>query len=663
MKRGVSFKPINFTFTLVLTIIFLALTLVSFKIRIENVEYLQSLLLGISSYSVIITSYNYKHRHDDYLEKVIIPLVDKAKVIEDPNTWLKEMIQLAWYGFPLSAILGIIIYMGSGVVLYSIFAGAVAIVTYFYPWVKMWDARNSLQSQVERELPIVTVTMWSMAQLGYGIMKMVEELKSNETYSRIVKREKRGSLVLLKGRKEEDQEFMKAIPKEFLKIHRDFVLFNMPPEEAIVREAKDHPSKLFERLMLGAVSISKSGGSLIEFMNRITVEVMSELKRKWENFGRAASNLGELSLLFLLILPLFAIWFAVTSNNPVYGTDSVAFFMIPLIGFGLYMYLSFNAPPEEIKIKGDTKKGILALAVSIVVLVVVSLFKILRPTGGFLWIYFEVPILSFSFFYGYPVYQRIRAKNEAEEKLPIFVRSVAELIRSTGDNLYNALRKLKEGELLSSSLVKVTTFGKVIDDTISRYLSAMVTTGTFEPKTDSWIVNVIFRNLMEMDRQGVLRYNVFTRLAEITDAYYDAIMAKKRSLYTFVGSSILAPAIIAGVIVMTVYVLHSIAGLVQIPNLSIQSTNGIAIPSGIIGLLNFFLAFINIGNYVNQMLPTLELMIAETGVIFGVLYAKSADGTIRDTFRIVQVSIVAILSIIAMQIALTYVVHVPSLLA
>ncbi|BCU70947.1 type II secretion system F family protein [Stygiolobus caldivivus] len=686
-KGRLEFKvtPINFLFTLVISIVILALTVLSFKfLSIPNLPYLQSMFLGLLAYSVVITVYNYMHRYDDYLEAVIIPLVDKAKVIEDPNNWLSEMIQYAWLGLPLSAILGIVVYMGSGVVLYSASAGAVAVITYFYPWVKTWDYRNSLATQVEKELPVVSIMMWSMAQLGYGVMKMVEELKSNETYSDLkVKgskkkekknKKKRGSLLLFGKRKAPNDggheevkekvelEYLKAIPREFLKIHRDFVLFNIPPEEAIVREAKDHPSKVFERLLLGAVSISRSGGSLMEFMNRISVEVMLELRRRWENFGKAASNLGELALLFLLIVPLFAIWFSVSSNNPIYGTDSVAFFMVPLVGFALYMYLSLSAPPEDVKIGGDVKKGVIALVVSIIVLVALTIFKVITPTGQLLWVYFEVPVMSFSFFYGYSVYQRIKAKNEADEKLPIFVRSVAELIRSTGDNLYNALRKLEEGDLLSTTLVKVTTFGKLIDDTISRYVSAMVTTGNFNPRTDSWILNTVFRNLMEMDKQGVLRYNIFTRLAEITDSYYDAIMAKKRSLYMFVGAAALAPAIMAGVVVMTVYVLHSISGLVQIPNLNLQSTNGIAIPSGITGLLNFFTAFINVGNDVDQMLPTLELMIAETGVIFGVLYAKAADGTVKNTFRIFQVSIIAVVSIIVMQIALTYVTQVPNLL-
>jgi hypothetical protein len=55
-------------------------------------------------------------------------------------------------------------------------------------------------------------------------------------------------------------------------------------------------------------------------------------------------------------------------------------------------------------------------------------------------------------------------------------------------------------------------------------------------------------------------------------------------------------------------------------------------------------------------------MIAETGVIFGLLYAKAADGTVKNTFRVFQVSIVAVISIIAMQIALTYVTHAPNIL-
>jgi hypothetical protein len=676
-KKQLRFEasPINFLFTLIVTIVVLTLALLSFKfLRFSGLPYLESLLLGLLPYSVVITVFNYIHKYDDYLTNVIVPLVEKSKLIEDPNIWLKEMVQYSWYGYPLSAVVGMMIYIGSGDVLYSLAGGAVVIITYFYPWVKMWDARNSLATQVEKEMPIVSIMMWSMAQLGFGIMKMVEELKSSETYAdmKVKNRDKktRGSLLIFdkkssKQVNEEEKvemEYLKAVPREFLKIHRDFVLFNIPPEEAIVREAKDHPSKVFERLLLGAVSISKSGGSLMEFMNRITVEVMEELKRKWENFGRAASNLGELALLFLLIVPLFSIWFAVSSNNPVYGTDSVAFFMVPLIGFVLYMYLAFSAPPEDVKINGDIKKGGIALVISMILLAVLTIFKILSPRGLLLWIYFEMPVMAFSFFYGYSAYQRIKAKNEAEEKLPIFVRSVAELIRSTGDNFFNALRKLQEGDLLSSTLVKATTFGKLIDDTISRYVSSMITTGNFNPRTDSWILNTVFRNLMEMDRQGVLRYNIFTRLAEITDAYYDAIMAKKRSLYMFVGAAAIAPAIMAGVIVMTVYVLHSISGLVQIPNLNLQSANGIAIPSGITGLLNFFTAFINIGNEVNEMLPTLELMIAETGVIFGLLYAKAADGTVKNTFRVFQVSIVAVISIIAMQIALTYVTHAPNIL-
>jgi hypothetical protein len=303
-KKQLRFEasPINFMFTLIVTIVVLTLALLSFKLlRFSGLPFLESSLLGLLPYSVVITVFNYIHKYDDYLTNVIVPLVEKSKLIEDPNIWLKEMVQYSWYGYPLSAVVGMTIYIGSGDVLYSLAGGAVVIITYFYPWVKMWDVRNSLATQVEKEMPIVLIMMWSMSQLGFGIMKMVEELKSSETYEDMKEKNRnkktRGPL-LISNKKSSKQvneeekvemEYLKAVPREFLKIYRDFVLFNIPPEEAIVREAKDHPSKVFERLLLGAVSISKSGGSLMEFMNRITVEVMEELKRKWENFGRAAS--------------------------------------------------------------------------------------------------------------------------------------------------------------------------------------------------------------------------------------------------------------------------------------------------------------------------------------------------------------------------------------
>ncbi|MEJ2775559.1 type II secretion system F family protein [Sulfolobaceae archaeon RB850M] len=669
-EKGKFITPINFTFTLLLTVIFLALLIFSYYFKLV---YAESIALSLISFTAPITVFNYLHREQDYLKEIIIPLIEKSKVIEDPTTWLNEMINYTWYGFVISALLGLLIYVESGELYYSLGGGLVVILTFFYPWLKSFDLRNSLASQVEKELPIVSIIMWSMSQLGYGVMKMIEELKSDETYAHFKgksKKNKKGIILLGKRAKSDEEEvggekydrrYLKAIPREFLKIHRDFVLFNIPPEEAIVREAKDHPHKIFERLLLGAVSISRSGGNLSEFMNRITVEVMDELKRRWEAFGKAAANMGELAMLFLLILPLFAIWFAVSANNPIYGVDSVAFFMVPLMGFALYMYLSLNAPPEDVKMSGNIKWGIVGLAVSILVLLLLTFFKVLSLNGYWLWLYFLTPIMAFSALYGYPLYKRIKEKNEADERLPIFVRSVAELIRSTGDNLYNALKKLEEGDVIASTVVKMTTFGKVIDETIKKYLTTMVTVGHFKPKTDSWLVNTVFESLMEMDRQGVLKYNIFTRLAEITDAYYDAMQARKRALYTFIGTSVIAPAIMAGVIVLTIYVLHSIAGLVQIQNLNVQGVNGITF-ADFTNLLNFFLAFINIGNYTYQMLPSLELMIAETSVIFGILLAKASDGTIKSTFRIFQVSMIGVVSIIIMQIALAYVAHAPTLL-
>ncbi|MFP3226779.1 MAG: secretion system protein, partial [Sulfolobaceae archaeon] len=82
--------------------------------------------------------------------------------------------------------------------------------------------------------------------------------------------------------------------------------------------------------------------------------------------------------------------------------------------------------------------------------------------------------------------------------------------------------------------------------------------------------------------------------------------------------------------------------------MNVQGVNGITF-ADFTNLLNFFLTFINIGNYSYQMLPSLELMIAETSVIFGILLAKASDGTIKSTFRIFQVSMIGVVSIIVVQ--------------
>lgn len=60
------------------------------------------------------------------------------------------------------------------------------------------------------------------------------------------------------------------------------------------------------------------------------------------------------------------------------------------------------------------------------------------------------------------------------------------------------------------------------------------------------------------------------------------------------------------------------------------------------GSLSVAQSFGNIGTIVREMLPYMELLIVEVGLIFGLLLAKAYDGTARNTYRVFQVLLISV---------------------
>ncbi|WP_054837317.1 hypothetical protein [Metallosphaera hakonensis] len=406
----------------------------------------------------------------------------------------------------------------------------------------------------------------------------------------------------------------------------------MKPDESVLRETENHPSKLFERVLGGAITISSIGGELSNHLSRMTQEILAWLKGNWENYGRIVSNLGELSMLFLLMVPLLGVWFALVQGNASYGIDMITYFMIPFIGAALYLYVGLQAPLDRVPAKGNVKIGALGLIVGVIVDVVLFLKFVQYP-----WVLLAIPVLGGSLGYGLSVHRAILRKNDIESHMAILVRSIGEHVRSTGDNLYTAVTKLLGNK----------SFGKEINAMLRRYLILSAVEEEPVPESESWMGKTIFQILVKADREGVLRYEIIKRLAEFADAYYDAVITKKRSLYMFLGSALASPLILVAMIALTYFVLNSISNLAQVP--PIQSTPGVQFPPQVQGLIQFFGTFQNIGQVIQSMIPGLELAIVEVGIIYGFLLAKGYDGTIKNTFRVFELVLISVISVFILQ--------------
>jgi hypothetical protein len=546
------------------------------------------------------------------LVEIMEELVSKSKVLEDPWDWAEQAVKYYMLGLPASLVLGLVLYVSVSPE-YVPLGGTVVGITYFYPYVRSADMRSELKRRVEMELPIASMMMWGLSEIGYDVMRIVDIMK-------------------------QETEEMKAIPRELSVIHRNYVVFNMRPDDAVYEETRDHPSKLFEKLLGGAVAISSIGGELSVHFSRMTTEVLQWLKNSWETFGKAVSNLGELSLLFLLMVPMVALWFGLVEGNPLNGVSMVDYLILPLVGIGLYFYLSTTAPLEYLKVDGDLKWGALGLAVGAVADVVLALlFKYDQA-----WLLVALLVMGFSLGYGYKVDQTIRRKNDIESHIAVFVRAMAEHVRTTGDNLYTAVSKL----------VGSRSFGKELNKFLRRYLLLSSAYSDAVPEADSWIGRSILEIMMRADKEGVLRYEILRKLAEFADNYYDAIQAKKRGLAMFLGSAIASPAVLVGMVGLTYVILTSIAGLTSISSLQQASTLGVNLSPQVDTFVQFFQVFQNVGQIMQQIVPGLEIGIVETGIIYGVLLAKGYDGTVKNTMRVFEITLVSVVSIIVLNLVL-----------
>ncbi|ABP95359.1 MULTISPECIES: hypothetical protein [Metallosphaera] len=598
-------KDLNFVVMLAIASVATALVPLLFFLKVTILGFPAWLvLLPLPVYAWPPAIHRTLHR-DETIFSMMERLVAGSKVLEWPGRWCNEMVNLYYVGLPVSAMLGMALMMMYP--LASPAGGAIVLVTYFLPWMRYMDIRSTLKRQVELELPVVSLLMWGLSEIGYDVMRIINALRK------------------------ETSELV-AIPREFAKIHRDFTTFNLSPDEAVLRETDNHPSKLFERLLGGAITISSIGGELSVHLSRTTQEILAWMKETWEAYGRAVSNLGELSMLFLLMVPLVAIWFGIVQGNATYGVDMVTYFLVPLIGASLYFYVSLQAPLDKVPARGNLKKGLVGLAVG----VGIDAFLLFKGIQ-YEWLLLALPIMGFSLGYGYSAQRAIQRKNSIEAHMAVFVRSIGEHIRTTGDNLFTAISKL----------IGNKGFGKEINMMLKRYLILSTVEEEPVPESESWMGKTIFEIMVKADREGVLRYDIMKRLAEFADSYYDAILAKRRGLYMFLGSAIASPLILVAMIALTYFVLNQISSLAQIP--AIQQTPGVQFPPQAQALLQFFSVFQNVGQVIQSMIPGLEVAIVETGIIYGILLAKGYDGTVRNTFRIFELMVVSVIAVMIFQ--------------
>ncbi|MGI0004725.1 MAG: type II secretion system F family protein, partial [Candidatus Nitrosotenuis sp.] len=154
-------------------------------------------------------------------------------------------------------------------------------------------------------------------------------------------------------------------------LKRNIALFGMDQSSALNSLATSHPNTQFRNLLLGYVSIQKSGGDLGQYMERKSEEFFNEMKFRFFKYASSAETIAETAIILLSILPVLLVM-----SSFLLGQDSLmvmanlSFVVIPIIT-AILITITNNIQP---KMRNNVGFSGLSLVIGIIAGVVGFLF-------------------------------------------------------------------------------------------------------------------------------------------------------------------------------------------------------------------------------------------------------------------------------------------------
>ena len=336
---------------------------------------------------------------------------------------------------------------------------ALPLLVYFYPDLALKDAAASRKEGVEKELPFFAVLVNVLGGAGLSLYSIMESEVG------------RGTFV--------------AMEREALRLRRDVEIFGANPIDALEALATNHPSRRFADLLLGYCSKVRSGGDVTSYLSGESGDLLRDLEGAWARYASRVGTVGTLMVtvfgvvpLLLLVVGFFSPAFAVA------GLGVFALLAVPLLAVGLTVLTGRMQPAGDGVLRGKWALAATAAAPGLV----------LGLWTGQVWLMAALPMFSFCLVYGLSVRTRRREMREEESALPKFLKDMMEFKRLEYD--------------LGRSLVTISAqshYGRVFDSMLER-LSGRLRSGVpledAEPEAKTVLGKIVFFVLGQMAYSG-----------------------------------------------------------------------------------------------------------------------------------------------------------------
>ena len=360
----------------------------------------------------------------------------------------------------------------------------------------------------------------------------------------------------------EMSDVMPQIAREAGRVKRD-VSLGLGVTDSLVRLAEKHPLRDFKMMILGAVTVWRSGGDLAVTLEGYAKSLLKSLEDSWERYSRTISTLGEALTIIFLILPLgvgvVSIAFAGLSYQlMLYMTATV----VPALAIIVYGAIRSADPviPDRLP---PSNGVILGLFLAVIPPLITQTLTFIPQTASLLTGISNITSISTALGVlsaGIIIYQSMRPAilevEEAEQALPRLVRDITEF-RKLGYTIQQSIERC----LQNPYPPKFKQFLQRVYGRTRMAVSLREAAGDHR----SWLVRTVFGLLQEVEESGGGNPELFEKIEDLLRTHLEA---KKRArgavkLYMYMAMGI--PFIVAFSAALILNIAYLIAPMTQIP--------------------------------------------------------------------------------------------------
>lgn len=426
-------------------------------------------------------------------------------------------------------------------------------------------------------------------------------------------------------------KIFKALKAEALLLKRNVEFFGLSQIEAIEELGRTHKSANFSNLLLGYTSIWRSGGDLAAYLETRSDEFFVLLKEKYQSYANNVGTVIEVLVTLLIILPIMIM--VVSFIVPGSSMEQIGLMVtvgLPLFSIIIGVVISSMQPPS------NNVVGLSSVVVGILAGVGIASGMILYfALEQEMWLSIAVGFLIPTTISTILVGKQKKEIKDLEDATPQFLRDMTEYKKIGYDVMLAFSRLAKDNPYNKVFSNKLREFAVLIEHGITPINSA---SGIF---FRPWITKLSFFILSYISEYGGGSPKILETITRFISNVRQSIREGTSSI------SVLAILVFAAPIIMmfTAGILQNILSSFDTSLLQTNAEESTGSLNSEIGLSS---NFINLVTITPEFISMIKTMIVTSSVLSAFVISKAIDFTFYNTWRVVSVIFISILSILFM---------------